>query len=150
MSDQPDASGERRSASRVACQAMVRYRRFRRGSSWLASPFKDVSRGGARFVSEAAFRPGELLEVSVGMPLFHDPVPLAARVVWQRTMFSGALQLSEHGVRFVSLATELQQITDEAIEQIGFESRGLLGSRSHPRRSHDAQTYGAQRPSVAG
>lgn len=108
---------DQRKAPRVARPFMVRFRNPLQ-DKWHAAPLKDLSRDGARLISEETFPPGTLLEVWIGMPVFHDPTRLMARVVWQKPAFTGRMQMSEQGLVFTNPDPKLRQALEDAV--LGF------------------------------
>lgn len=102
-----------RGEPRVTHAFMVRYRAPGGGpAAWLLSPLKDFSRGGARFVSEAGFAEGTLLQLKLLLPTHEQPVAIAARIAWARP---GPLQLHEYGVTFAVDDPALQRAIDAAV-----------------------------------
>jgi hypothetical protein len=99
---------ERRKAPRVDCHFIVRYQGLLR-SMWRVSLLKDLGRGGARLVSEDAFEPRETMELRLRLPHLLEPVQVVAKIVWQKPVFSGAMQMTELGIAFDSLDAQTQQ-----------------------------------------
>jgi len=92
---------------------MARYRAPAGGEAgWLASPLRDLSSGGARFLSEHAFAVGSELEMQLLLPTTKDPVRLQARVAWSKPAQLGMVEL---GVTFDPGDTAIQQSIDAAV-----------------------------------
>ena len=104
---------EHRRAPRVARPFMVRYQPPGQ-STWLISPLRDLSSGGARFLSEHAFKGGEVFEVRIVLPTASQPVPLKARVAWTKPQRSGLLEI---GITFNPGDAGIQRTIDEAISR---------------------------------
>jgi Tfp pilus assembly protein PilZ len=104
---------EHRHAPRITQAFMVRYR-APTGSrpSWLVAPLRDLSSGGARFLSEGAFDVGDELEIQLLLPLSREPVSLPARVAWVK---SAPLGMVELGVTFNPGDVRVQQTIDAAV-----------------------------------
>jgi hypothetical protein len=107
---------EGRHAPRVVRHFMVRYRSPNQ-STWSSSPLRDFSRDGARLVCEQAFKPGETIELVLGLPIFLEPVRISAHVMWQKPIFAGSMQMSEHGISFASLDPTVQQTIADAVQR---------------------------------
>ena len=104
---------EQRREPRVAHAFMVRYRASDPGGpTWLLSPLKDISRGGARFVSESAFAEGVMLDLQLLLPTADAPVAVAGRIAWKQP---GPVQLHEYGVTFAVDDPAKQQAIDAAV-----------------------------------
>lgn len=116
---------DQRKSPRVARPIMVRFRNPLQ-DKWHAAPLKDLSRDGARLMSEEAFPPGAVLEVWIGMPVFHDPTRVMARVVRQKPIGAGRMQMSELGVAFTNPDPKLRQTLEDAV-------LGFLKKQSPPR-----------------
>lgn len=113
---------ERRTFPRSPCQFIIQYRGARQ-SSWDLTPLKELGHGGARFLAGGEFTPGELVDVRIGLPLFAAPMQLPARVVWQKSTFSGPFKVAETGIAFTNLDTQLIQAIDDTIERLIRQSR---------------------------
>jgi len=104
---------ENRRAARVARHVMARYRTTRvPEAAWLMSPLRDLSGGGARFLSEYAFEAGELMELQLLLPNAPKPIELKAKVAWMKPM---PTRFTELGVTFDPGDTAVQRVIDEAI-----------------------------------
>ena len=89
---------EHRMAPRVPHPFMIRYRLLAVGSEdWMVSPLRDLSGGGARFLSERPFAVGSLLETQLRLPASRDPILLRARVTWAKPWRS---KIADIGVTF--------------------------------------------------
>ena len=76
-------TNDQRRAPRVSHPFMIRYRPLGTDpAGWLVSPLQDLSRGGARFLSERPFYVGMVLEAQLLLPFSRDPMPLEARVAF--------------------------------------------------------------------
>lgn len=107
---------ENRRSPRVARSFMARYRVARAQESlWLVSPLRDLSSGGARFLSErTSLAAGDPLEMQLILPTAQQPLPLNARVAWVKR---GALMTTvEVGVTFDPGDSAIQQTIDDAVK----------------------------------
>ena len=92
---------------------MVRYRPMgAEPAGWLASPLRDLSSGGARFISEHAFAVGDLMELQLLLPVPEQPLQLSARVAWVK---SANPTLREVGVTFDPGDVGIQQLIDQVV-----------------------------------
>ena len=107
----------RRTAPRVPCQFMIQYRGHQR-SSWDLSPLRELGSGGARFLADGELAPGESVDIRMGLPLFSEPVQLPARVVWQKSTFSGAFKVSDTGIVFTNLDAHLLRTIDDTVRRL--------------------------------
>ena len=112
-------AAEHRRAPRVAHSFIIRYQPPG-NSAWLMSPLRDLSSGGARFLSEHAFAGGEVFDVQLVLPTASRPVPLKARVAWAKPWRAGLLDV---GITFDPGDALIQRTIDEAISR-------LLGRKS--------------------
>ncbi len=110
----PGQPERRRDLSRVPHPIMVRYR-VSPTASWHSGPVRDFSRAGARLICEEPVKTGELLELWLGMPLFVEPVAINAKVIWQKSAFSGRLQLTEVGLSFPALDPQIRMTITAAV-----------------------------------
>ncbi len=108
---------ERRRAPRVARSLMIRYQPPGK-RTWLMSSLRDLSSGGARFLSEHMFAGGEVVEVRLVLPTVSQPVPLKARVAWTKPWRASLLEV---GITFDPGDAGIQRTIDEAIS--GFLDR---------------------------
>ena len=117
-------AGEHRQDPRVSHAFMVRYRCPGVGQEhWLVSPLRDLSRSGARFLSEREFPVGTVLEAQLLLPRSQRPVAVAARVTWQKP---APLHMVELGVTFDVQADE---VVRQAIDlSVAHFLRGKAGS----------------------
>ena len=79
-------SSENRRRPRVSHPFMVRYRldtETAKNHGWFVSPLRDLSSGGARFLSEETVEPGVLLQTQLLLPTAAQPVEVKARVAGQ-------------------------------------------------------------------
>ena len=107
------SASEQRREPRVTHSFMARYRATEGGqASWFVSPLRDLSSGGARFISEYAFEVGTTLDMQPLLTTSEQPVPLKARVAWAKP---GSLSLTEQGVTFNPEDTGMQHIIDTAV-----------------------------------
>lgn len=111
-----DDAPQRRAAVRAPRHVLVRYR-CKGETHWRTAQLKDVSRVGVRLICEQTFQPGAVVELSMGLPVFPEPVELTARVAWQKSVGAGGLRWSEHGLSFVSVPPELQQRIEDAVQR---------------------------------
>ena len=94
----PMGAAEHRRDPRVSRAFLIRYRCPAAGQErWLVSPLRDLSRSGARFLSERMFAVGVPLELQLVLPVSRQPVVVGAHVAWQQP---GALGMVEMGVTF--------------------------------------------------
>ena len=92
---------------------MVGYRGAGDSEPPILVPLKDLSRSGARFLTDREFLVGRVLELELRVPTAQRPMPLAASVVRVR---KGPLGLYEHAVQFESVTVTSQQLIDEAVK----------------------------------
>ena len=112
MADTPRE--EKRRSPRVVHCLLVRYRPpAAGGAEWLVSPLRDLSSGGARFLSEHPFAAGETFELQLLLPAAQDPVMLKVRVAWAR---SAQMQMTELGVTFDPGDAGIQRLIDATVE----------------------------------
>ena len=92
---------------------MVRFRSSEeeRGG-WFVSPLRDLSSGGARFLSEKSFSVGSTLEFHITLPSSPKPVVLTARVAWAKPT---RMNMAELGVTFDPGDAAIQRTIDEAV-----------------------------------
>ena len=107
-----DSQEEQRQAPRVAHQFIARYRPVTGNTGWLMSPLRDLSSGGARFLSEHPFLAGETVEMQLILPTSSQPVLLRARVAWAKPAKLGTVEL---GVAFDPEDTGVQRAIDKAV-----------------------------------
>jgi Tfp pilus assembly protein PilZ len=108
------SQAEHRRTPRLAHPFMVRYQPPGRGA-WLMSPLKDLSSGGARFLSEHPFAVGEVFEIQLVLPTSSQPVPLNARVTWTKPWRAG---LVEVGLTFDPGDVGVQRTIDDAVNRL--------------------------------
>ena len=109
--DQPQ--DEHRRHPRVSHSFLARYRIPTAGRGvWLSSPLKDLSSGGARFLSERPFEAGWDLEMQLLLPMSQQPVFLRARVAWAKP---APLGMTELGVTFDPGDAGIQRTIDESV-----------------------------------
>lgn len=105
--------GEHRRAPRVARSVIVRYRCPEAGQTvWLVSPLRDVSSGGARFLSEQTVAIGRTIEMQLMLPTASQPVSLLARVVRTKPAQTGLIEV---GVTFSTADVAVQRAIDRAV-----------------------------------
>ena len=77
---------ERRGGVRTSRAFLVRHRApGASGPSWLVSPLRDLSIGGARFMTESLLlKAGDPLDLQLVLPTAAHPVAVPAKVVWMR------------------------------------------------------------------
>ena len=107
---------EHRRLPRVDRHYMVRYRPISAGGGggWLVSPLRDLSSGGARFISEHPFTPGEAFEMQLLLPISTQPIAMKARVAWVKTR---TMSMVEMGITFDPGDIALQRTIDAAISR---------------------------------
>ena len=88
---------EQRREPRVSHGFMIRYRAADTMAGWLVSPLRDLSRGGARFLSERPLKVGTLLDIYLVLPAAAAPVSLQAKVARTSPAPMGMVEL---GVAF--------------------------------------------------
>lgn len=106
---------QRRRAPRVASTMMVWYRGGPQ-AAWKLTNLRDFSRTGARFVAEESLEAGLVITLRFGLPLFPQPVEIPAKIIWQKSLYSGRLQMMEYGITFTSVDGGVQTVLDVAIE----------------------------------
>lgn len=107
------ADADNRRNPRIARSFIARYRvAHPQDFSWLVSPLRDLSSGGARFLCERRLVVGDLLEMQLILPVAAQPVPLTARVAWVKP---GPLNMVEVGVTFDPGDSAIQQTIDDAV-----------------------------------
>ena len=107
------AAEERRRAPRIMRSFIVRYRAAdQSGATWLASPLKDLSSGGARFLSEQPLAVNDVLALQLLLPTAQQPVALKARVAWVRP---APFNMAAVGVTFDPGDLLVQRTIDEAV-----------------------------------
>ena len=113
----PVSHAERRNRPRVPCQFMIQYRPTQQ-MAWDLSPLRELGSGGARFLADGELEPGESVDIRMGLPLFPEPVQLPARVVWQKSTFSGAFKVAETGITFTKLDAPLFRTIDDTVQRL--------------------------------
>ena len=108
------SGAEHRRAPRIAHPFMVRYQPAG-ARTWLMSPLRDLSGGGARFFSEHAFAAGEAFEIKLILPTSNHPVLLKACVAWVKPWRAGLLEV---GVTFDPGDVGVQRTIDEAVSRL--------------------------------
>ena len=112
MADAPQ--DEQRRRPRISRPFMIRYRPSgKEQAGWLISPLRDLSGGGARFISEYPFFAGDTFEIQLLLPASKQPVLLKARVAWAKAAHIEGL--SEVGVTFDPGDSGIQQTIDQAV-----------------------------------
>ena len=108
------SDGEQRRSPRINRSFMVRYRSSEppEGATWLVSPLRDLSSGGARFLSERRLAVNDVLGLQLILPMFPQPVLLKARVAWMK---SAPLNMVEVGVTFDPGDAAIQRMIDDAV-----------------------------------
>lgn len=116
-----DFSDQRRSP-RVEHHFMARYAiPLRSPKQWLISPLKDLSSGGARFISEHKFSVNETFDLQLVLPTINEPVALSATIAWVRP---GPMNMFEVGITFSPGDTAMQAVIDAAVARfVGRPSR---------------------------
>ena len=100
-------------APRVARSLIVRYRCVETGqTSWSASPLRDLSTGGIRFLSESMIKKDKTLELQLLLPNSEEPIRLRANVVWAKSTPSGFTEL---GAAFRIVDTPTQRVIEAAV-----------------------------------
>ena len=104
---------EHRGSPRVTRAFMVRHKAAEGGPSWFMSPLRDLSRSGARFMSEGGFDVGAKLTLELVLPAATQPVVVKALVAWKKPAPFG---IAELGVTFeVDPQSATQQAIDTAV-----------------------------------
>ena len=107
------ADAENRRAPRISRSFMARYRMtFPQDTVWLVSPLRDLSSGGARFLSERPLAAGDTMDLQLILPLSKEPLLLKARVAWAKP---GTMNMMEVGVTFDAGDTAIQHTIDQAV-----------------------------------
>ena len=102
-----------RQSPRISKPFMIRYRPMgAEPAGWLVSPLRDLSSGGARFISEHRFLAGDIFELQLLLPGAPQPLQMKARVAWVKT---DNTTLSEVGVTFDPGDTGIQQMIDQVV-----------------------------------
>jgi hypothetical protein len=113
---------EKRQAPRAAKPLMARYRaQGNPPSDWFLSPLRDLSRSGARFLSEGRFAVGTSLEFHITLPMARQPVPLVARIV--RTA-PGPIGCDEYSVTFEAIDSSTSVLLETAVQFFLKKSHG--------------------------
>ncbi|MBI2105064.1 MAG: PilZ domain-containing protein [Candidatus Omnitrophica bacterium] len=113
MPDSPEPPPEQRRSPRAPYHLIVRYRPpGARGAAWLASPLRDLSSGGARFLSEHPFAAGDAFDIQLLLPAAPQPVWVMARVAWTKPAVMG---MREVGVTFDAGDASIQRLIDDAV-----------------------------------
>lgn len=110
----PPELDERRARPRIPCQFVVRFQRYTERTSRVSS-LHNLSRRGARFVSEELFEPGEFLKVWLRLPAAPEPVQIPSRVAWCRPAFSERLGTHELGVAFLLLEPQAERVLERTL-----------------------------------
>ena len=108
------SGAEHRRTPRIIHSFMLRYQPPDK-PTWLLSPLRDLSSGGARFLSEYAFIAGDRFDVQLVLPTASHPVEVKARVAWAKPWRVG---LFEVGVTFDPGDVGIQQTIDEAVKRL--------------------------------
>lgn len=102
---------------------------------WQASPLRDLSPSGARFIADGGFEVGTKLEARLMLPVSTELIPVTARVAWSRSMLGKEWHLAEHGVTFDFTDEQTRQ---QVAEAVGYFAKGrvaqLQQERSEERR----------------
>lgn len=85
-------------------------------AEWQASPLRDLSLAGAKFLSEVPFRVGTRLELQLRFPGGVAPLSVSATVVWMRARSLGN-PLTEVGVFFLSQEPAVREAIHAAVAQ---------------------------------
>ena len=113
---------EQRRVPRVRRSFIARYRiPSRDRTNWLVSPLRDLSSGGARFLSEYPFEVGALLEMALLLPASPQPITVKARVAWTKPWRAGLMEL---GVTFDVGDVAIQEQLNLAISHFLHHGRG--------------------------
>src|SRR3989338_6171186 len=102
---------EQRRGQPVARAILARYRAGT-PATWLMPPLRDLSSGGAGFLSEHPFTVAERFELQLLLPTAPQPVVVQARVAWAKP---GPLQMVEVGVTFDPGDAKIQALIDAAV-----------------------------------
>ena len=107
---------EHRRAPRVSHPFMIRYRFLAPwAETWMVSPLRDLSGGGARFLSEWPLKVGAILETKLLLSSSRDPVPMQARVAWTKPW---RLKIAEVGITFEIGDPKVQEAVDGAVARL--------------------------------
>jgi hypothetical protein len=122
MASSAEPPEEHRLAPRAAAHPLVRYRPpGEPGATWLVSPLRDLSSGGARFLSEHPFAVGDTFEMQLLLPVAAQPIWVRARVAWAKL---GVMKMVELGVTFDAGDAANQRLIDEAVARKLPDPRG--------------------------
>jgi hypothetical protein len=118
---------ERRQAFRVTRRFILRYQLPTAASGeWQASPLRDVSTTGARFLSEQRLDPGARLSAVLQLGAAR-PLPLVARVMWTKPAQAGLIEV---GVTFEFSRAADQRLLDDTVSHLlrpDEEERKMMG-----------------------
>ena len=113
MAASPQPPQEQRRSPRAASHLLARYQRHGpTGAGWCVSPLRDLSSGGARFLSERPFAVGELFKLQLLLPNTPEPIWVMTRVAWVKPTVMG---MQELGVAFDAGDAAIQRLIDEAV-----------------------------------
>lgn len=106
---------EQRQAPRVTHSFLVWHRPVKgRPTRWSASPLRNLSQGGARWLTEHPLRPGEAVELKLRLPVAREPVQLTGRVAWAKTA-SSRMGLVEVGVIFDAMDAKTEELLEASL-----------------------------------
>lgn len=104
---------EQRQAHRVTHGFLVWHRPVKgRPTRWSASPLRNLSQGGARWLTEHPLRHGEAVELKLRLPVAREPVPLTGRVAWTKAR---SMALVEVGVIFDAMDAKTQELLEASL-----------------------------------
>jgi hypothetical protein len=116
------SDAEHRQFPRISHPFMARYRlQVPEPTEWMVSPLRDLSSGGARFLSERPLAVGSMLEMRLMLPGSVTPILLKARVAWSKP---AQLNMVELGVAFDPGDTAIQQSIDASVAHFLRKQRG--------------------------
>ena len=116
------SADEDRRLPRVTRHFMVRFRSSgEEQGGWMVSSLRDLSSGGARFLSEESFDVGTTLELHLVLPGAQEPVALKARVAWVKPT---RMNMVELGVTFDPGDAAIQRTIDAAVAHFLRKSPG--------------------------
>ena len=107
---------EQRRHPRAAKSFIVRYRvQNAKHSEWRMSPLKDLSRGGARFLSDREFSVGTVLEMELQLPRAPKPLGVSAKVIRVNILRENVF---EHGVKFELTDDVISERIEQAVQHV--------------------------------
>lgn len=112
---------DRRKYTRLKAHHLLKYKILKRAEPSNPSSFiRDISAGGAALFSEEYIPLESIIEITVKLPIFKEPVPIICRVVRVKHLMDGY----EVGVEFMDLNPQLKEALDSRIKD-AYKKRGL-------------------------